>query len=69
MLGLALVNAAKAGATDMEVLKGTIEATALPAGTIDVIPNRVINLSVDEPAGWSPYPSALPRPAARHPSV
>jgi arsenite methyltransferase len=51
MLELALANAAKAGATNVEFLKGTIEAIPLPANTIDVvISNCVINLSVDKPA-------------------
>jgi arsenite methyltransferase len=51
MLELALTNATKAGATNVEFLKGTIEAIPLPAGTIDVvISNCVINLSVDKPA-------------------
>ncbi|MFD4674882.1 arsenite methyltransferase [Lentzea sp. NPDC058450] len=51
MLALALANAAKAGATNVEFLKGTIEAIPLPAGTIDVvISNCVINLSTDKPA-------------------
>ncbi|NUQ89646.1 MAG: arsenite methyltransferase, partial [Glycomyces artemisiae] len=51
MLELALGNAAKAGATNVEFLKGTIEAVPLPANTIDVvISNCVINLSVDKPA-------------------
>ncbi|MFE0251364.1 arsenite methyltransferase [Streptomyces sp. NPDC059010] len=51
MLELALANAAKAGATNVEFLKGTIEAVPLPANTIDVvISNCVINLSVDKPA-------------------
>ncbi len=51
MLALALANAAKAGAANVEFLKGTIEAIPLPANTIDVvISNCVINLSVDKPA-------------------
>ncbi|WP_055490737.1 arsenite methyltransferase [Streptomyces sp. TP-A0356] len=51
MLALSLVNAEKAGATNVEFLKGTIEAIPLPADTIDVvISNCVINLSVDKPA-------------------
>ncbi|MFI7407240.1 arsenite methyltransferase [Streptomyces sp. NPDC049627] len=51
MLELALANASKAGATNVEFLKGTIEAIPLPANTIDVvISNCVINLSVDKPA-------------------
>jgi arsenite methyltransferase len=51
MLALALSNAEKAGATNVEFLKGDIEAIPLPGGTIDVvISNCVINLSVDKPA-------------------
>ncbi|WP_210583461.1 arsenite methyltransferase [Streptomyces sp. GESEQ-35] len=51
MLALALANATKAGATNVEFLKGTIEAVPLPANTIDVvISNCVINLSTDKPA-------------------
>ncbi|WNV92185.1 arsenite methyltransferase [Umezawaea sp. Da 62-37] len=51
MLALALANARKAGATNVEFLKGTIEAIPLPANTIDVvISNCVVNLSVDKPA-------------------
>ncbi|WP_328683777.1 arsenite methyltransferase [Streptomyces sp. NBC_01261] len=51
MLRLALANAEKAGATNVEFLKGAIEAIPLPADTVDVvISNCVINLSVDKPA-------------------
>ncbi|MGB8943779.1 MAG: arsenite methyltransferase [Streptomyces sp.] len=51
MLALALANQRKAGATNVEFLKGTIEAIPLPADTIDVvISNCVINLSTDKPA-------------------
>ncbi|MFE8015847.1 arsenite methyltransferase [Streptomyces antibioticus] len=51
MLALALANAAKAGATNVEFLKGTIEAIPLPASTVDVvISNCVINLSTDKAA-------------------
>ncbi|NKE57628.1 arsenite methyltransferase [Lentzea sp. PSKA42] len=51
MLALALANAGKAGATNVEFLKGNIEAIPLPGNTIDVvISNCVINLSVDKPA-------------------
>ncbi|MEU9156220.1 arsenite methyltransferase [Streptomyces sp. NPDC048417] len=50
MLALALANAEKAGATNVEFLKGTIEAIPLPSNTIDVvISNCVINLSTDKP--------------------
>ncbi|MFJ8792720.1 arsenite methyltransferase [Streptomyces sp. NPDC102462] len=51
MLELALANAAKAKAANIEFLKGTIEAIPLPANTIDVvISNCVINLSTDKPS-------------------
>jgi arsenite methyltransferase len=51
MLALARANAAKAGTTNVEFLKGTIEAIPLPADSIDVvISNCVINLSTDKPA-------------------
>ncbi|MFD4259769.1 arsenite methyltransferase [Streptomyces sp. NPDC058534] len=51
MLALALANQRKSGATNVEFLKGTIEAVPLPADTIDVvISNCVINLSTDKPA-------------------
>ncbi|MER6254971.1 arsenite methyltransferase [Streptomyces sp. NPDC001584] len=51
MLALAVANAKKAEAKNVEFLKGTIEAIPLPAGTIDVvISNCVINLSVDKPS-------------------
>ncbi|MFF9406226.1 arsenite methyltransferase [Streptomyces anandii] len=51
MLALALANAEKAGATNVEFLKGAIESVPLPAATVDVvISNCVINLSVDKAA-------------------
>ncbi|WP_050513018.1 arsenite methyltransferase [Streptomyces sp. JS01] len=51
MLALALANQKRAGATNVEFLKGAIEAIPLPANTIDVvISNCVINLSTDKPA-------------------
>jgi SAM-dependent methyltransferase len=50
MLGLARANAAKAKATNVEFLKGTIEDVPLAAGSVDVvISNCVINLSTDKP--------------------
>jgi arsenite methyltransferase len=50
MLELARGNAAKAGAVNVEFLKGTIEDIPLADGTIDVvISNCVINLSTDKP--------------------
>lgn len=49
MLTLALENKAKAGATNVEFLKGHIEAIPLPSNTVDVvISNCVINLSTDK---------------------
>jgi len=51
MLALARVNAAEAGAVNVEFLKGVIEEIPLPAGSVDVvISNCVINLSVDKSA-------------------
>jgi arsenite methyltransferase len=51
MLHLARRNAAEAQATNVEFLKGHIEAIPLPAATVDVvISNCVINLSTDKPA-------------------
>jgi arsenite methyltransferase len=51
MLALARRNAAEAGASNVEFLKGHIEAIPLPAGTVDVvISNCVVNLSTDKPA-------------------
>jgi arsenite methyltransferase len=49
MLTLAQENKAKAGATNVEFLKGHIEAIPLPSNTVDVIiSNCVINLSGDK---------------------
>ena len=51
MLALARENQRKAGATNVEFLKGTIEAIPLPDRAVDVIiSNCVINLSVDKDA-------------------
>src|SRR5215213_9087303 len=51
MLALARENQRKAGATNVEFLKGTIEAIPLPANSVDVIiSNCVINLSTDKDA-------------------
>jgi SAM-dependent methyltransferase len=51
MLGLARSNAAKAGATNVTFIKGTIEDIPLPDASVDVvISNCVINLSPDKPA-------------------
>ncbi len=51
MLNLAKANAAKAGATNVEFVKGQIEDIPLPNASIDVvISNCVINLSTDKSA-------------------
>jgi len=51
MLELARANAAKAGALNVEFLKGEIEALPLPDAAVNVvISNCVINLSADKPA-------------------
>ncbi len=51
MLALAQKNAADAGATNVEFLKGHIEAIPLPADSVDVvISNCVVNLAADKPA-------------------
>jgi arsenite methyltransferase len=49
MLALANENKAKAGATNVEFLRGAIESIPLPSNTVDVIiSNCVINLSADK---------------------
>jgi len=49
MLALARENQRKAGATNLEFLKGDIEQIPLPANSVDVIiSNCVINLSADK---------------------
>jgi SAM-dependent methyltransferase len=51
MLALARENQRRAGATNVEFLKGTIEAIPLPDNSVDVIiSNCVINLSSDKDA-------------------
>jgi arsenite methyltransferase len=51
MLKLAARNATEAGASNVEFLKGQIEAIPLPDRSVDVvISNCVINLSTDKPA-------------------
>ena len=51
MLALAEANRAKAGATNVRFLKGTIEQIPLPENSVDVIiSNCVINLSADKDA-------------------
>ena len=51
MLALAQRNIAEAGATNVELIRGTIESIPLPAESVDVvISNCVINLAADKPA-------------------
>ncbi len=65
MLALAQRNAAEAGATNVEFLKGHIEAIPLPAASIDVvISNCVVNLAADKPAVFREIARVL-RPGGR----
>jgi SAM-dependent methyltransferase len=65
MLVLAQRNAAEAGATNVEFLKGTIEALPLPADSVDVvISNCVVNLAADKPAVFREIARVL-RPGGR----
>ena len=65
MLTLAQRNAAQAGATNVEWLKGQIEAIPLPAASIDVvISNCVVNLAADKPAVFREIARVL-RPGGR----
>ncbi|GAB3694202.1 arsenite methyltransferase [Angustibacter aerolatus] len=51
MLDLARANAARAGATNVEFVRGTIEDVPLPDAAVDVvISNCVVNLSTDKPS-------------------
>jgi SAM-dependent methyltransferase len=65
MLDLARRNAAAAGATNVEFLRGHIEDIPLPANSVDVvISNCVINLSTDKPAVFAATYRVL-RPGGR----
>jgi arsenite methyltransferase len=65
MLALAQRNAAEAGATNVEFLKGTIESIPLPAASVDVvISNCVVNLAADKPAVFREIARVL-RPGGR----
>src|SRR5690349_18730892 len=65
MLALAQRNAVAAGATNVEFLKGHIEALPLPADSIDVvISNCVVNLAADKPAVFAEIARVL-RPGGR----
>jgi SAM-dependent methyltransferase len=65
MLELARRNAERAGATNVEFLRGHIEDIPLPAGSVDVvISNCVVNLSTDKPAVFASTYRVL-RPGGR----
>ncbi len=65
MLALAQRNTAEAGATNVEFLKGHIEAIPLPAESIDVvISNCVVNLAADKSAVFAEIARVL-RPGGR----
>jgi len=65
MLTLARRNAAEAGATNVEFLKGHIESIPLPASSIDVvISNCVLNLAADKRAVFAEIARVL-RPGGR----
>jgi arsenite methyltransferase len=65
MLELANRNAIVAGATNVEFLRGHIEAIPLPANSIDVvISNCVVNLAADKPAVFREIARVL-RPGGR----
>ena len=65
MLALAQRNAAEAGATNVEWLKGNIESIPLPAASIDVVvSNCVVNLAADKPAVFREIARVL-RPGGR----
>jgi SAM-dependent methyltransferase len=65
MLALAQANAAEAGVTNVEFLKGHIEAIPLPAASVDVvISNCVVNLAADKPAVFREIARVL-RPGGR----
>ncbi len=65
MLALAQRNAEEVGATNVEFLKGTIEALPLPAESVDVvISNCVVNLAADKTAVFREIARVL-RPGGR----
>ena len=65
MLELATRNAAEAGVTNVEFVRGTIESVPLPSASIDVvISNCVINLAADKAAVFREIARVL-RPGGR----
>jgi len=65
MLALAQRNAAEAGATNVEFVRGHIEDIPLPAASVDVvISNCVVNLAADKPSVFREIARVL-RPGGR----
>jgi SAM-dependent methyltransferase len=65
MLELARANQARAGATNVEILEGRIEAVPLPDRSVDVVlSNCVVTLSADKPAVFAEAHRVL-RPGGR----
>jgi len=65
MLALAQQNAAEAGVTNVEFVRGQIEDIPLPAASVDVvISNCVVNLAADKPAVFREIARVL-RPGGR----
>jgi arsenite methyltransferase len=65
MLELATRNAAEAGVTNVEFIRGTIESVPLPAASVDVvISNCVINLAADKASVFREIARVL-RPGGR----
>lgn len=65
MLELARANAERAGARNVEFLRGRMEDIPLPADTVDVvISNCVVNLSTDKPAVFAEVARVL-KPGGR----
>ena len=65
MLGQCRQNIANSGATNIELIRGHIEAIPLPAESVDVvISNCVINLAADKPAVFAEIARVL-RPGGR----
>lgn len=65
MLELSRKNAAEAGATNVEFVKGTIESIPLPDASVDVvISNCVVNLAADKSAVFAEIARVL-RPGGR----
>jgi len=65
MLALAQQNAAEAGVTNVEFVRGHIEDVPLPAASVDVvISNCVVNLAADKPAVFREIARVL-RPGGR----